>query len=40
MKGLIEFPAFTFVGLSTRTSNAEVAAGSGKIAGVWERFYA
>jgi predicted transcriptional regulator YdeE len=40
MKRLIEYPAFTFVGLSTRTSNAEEAAGSGKIAAVWERFYA
>ena len=35
----IEHPAFTFAGLSTRTSNADEMAGKGRIAAVWGRFY-
>ena len=35
-----EHPAFHFVGLSTRTSNADEMAGKGRIGAVWERFYA
>src|SRR5262249_31319103 len=36
----IEHPAFKFVGLSTRTSNADEMAGKGRIGMIWERFYA
>jgi predicted transcriptional regulator YdeE len=37
---LVEHPAFHFVGLSTRTSNADEMAGKNRIGAVWERFYA
>src|SRR5262249_13696942 len=36
----VEYPAFKVVGLSARTSNADEMAGKGRIAGIWERFYA
>jgi predicted transcriptional regulator YdeE len=36
----IEHSAFNFVGLSTRTSNADEMAGKGRIGAIWERFYA
>ena len=36
----IEHSAFNFVGLSTRTSNADEMAGKGRIGAIWERFHA
>ena len=36
----LEHPDFTFVGLFTRTSNADEMAGKGRIGAIWERFYA